>query len=246
MKYLFLTLSVILIFVACNKKPTPTTTRYDTFKSGKWKMSSGTITLKTPGGKDTTLNYFDYIPTCHLDDYIAFNSNTTGAVFNGSDKCSAADGDSTQFTWDLTNNYNNISFYRGFSLIWSVQQFVNDPFRFDTLVQSPLKLDTIHGINDTLPGFTRTIPVLDTLWTLSFYKDSVPSFNIYNAQISDFSESAFTINFSMISTRPDTVGYHTGYYTFADPITAGQTDTIDLPILTVPDTFIYKITFSHM
>ena len=245
MKYLFLTLSVMLIFFACNKKPTPTTTRYDMLKTGKWKMSSGTIAVKLPNGKDTTLNYFNYVPACHLDDYIAFNSNTTGAVFNGALKCSASDGDSTQFTWDLTDNYNTISLYRGFSLIWYVVESVN-PLTFDTTSQSPLVIDTVHGVNDTLPGFTRTLIVLDSIHTLNFVPSSNATFNIYNAQISDFSQSAFTINFTMYSTYPDTIGNHTGLYFYPDAVTAGQNDSLDLPVLIRPDTFKYKITFTNM
>ncbi len=243
-KYLYLTLSVVFIFAACNKKPTQTsTTRYDILHASKWKLSSGTLSLKLGSGKDTTVNYLDYVPSCHLDDYIAFNSRTIGAVFNGSNRCSPADGDSTQFTWEFTNNYNNLSFYRGFSLVWSATTTVN-PLHFDTLSTNPiLVLDTLHGFLDTLPGFVRVIPILDSTWNMTFTRDSVPTFNIYNADVVDFSASSFTIKFTMYSSYPDTTGFHTGVSYLPDFITGGI-DTVDLPVIRRPDTLKYKLTYT--
>jgi len=244
MKYLCLALSVVLIFAACNKKPTPTLTRVDMLRTGKWKLSSGTLSMRLPNGRDTTLNYLNYLPSCYSDDYFVFNTSTAGATFTGSNKCSAADADSIEFQWALSNDYNNISFYRGFTFVWSIQESVNY-IKFDTLSQSPLVIDTIHGVLDTLPGFYRTVVVLDSTWNLTFVRDSVPTFNINNAAITNFSQSSFTINFTMLSTYPDTVNHHTGVAYFYDVITSGQ-DTVDLPVLTMPDTFKYTLTYTNM
>src|SRR5258708_289222 len=147
-KYLYLALSVVFIFAACNKKPSQTsTTRYDVIHASRWKLSSGTLAVKLGNRKDTTLNYLDFVPDCHHDDYIAFNSRTIGSVFNGSSRCSPADGDSTQFTWQFSSDYTKISFHRGFSLIWSVVETVN-PL---SIHQNPDgSMDTLHGVNDTL------------------------------------------------------------------------------------------------
>jgi len=243
MKYLFLALSVVLIFDACNKTPTPTLTRLDMLRSGKWTLSSGTLVMKQPNGKDTTLNYLNFLPSCYGGKYMVFNGGTTGAVFAGSTKCSPADPDSTQFQWAFSNNYNNISFYRGFTLVWSVLETIN-PIKFDTITQSPLELDTIHGVNDTLLGFTRVVPVLDSIWNLTFTRDSVPTFSIDNAVITSFSQSAFTIYFTMISTYPDSINHHEGYGFFFDAA-ASKTDTTDLPPIITPDTFKYTLTYTN-
>lgn len=240
-KYLFLALSVVVFIAACNKTPTPTQTRLDQFRAVKWQLASGTVAVKLPNGKDTTLNYLNFVPDCARDDYFGFNSSTLGAVYYASNKCSPSEGDSTQFTWSLTNNYNTISLYRGFSFIWSLHETIN-PFKFDTVNQNPLVLDTIHGINDTLPGFTRVIPVLDTIWTLNFYRDSSTNFNIYNAQITAFSTSSFTINFTMYSTYPDSTHYHTGAAVVDDGM--GGTTIIDADPIYRADTFKYKLTYN--
>jgi hypothetical protein len=243
MKYLFLALSVVLIFAACNKTPTPTLTRLDMFRTGRWKLSSGNLVVKEPNGKDTNLNYLNFLPSCYAGGYIVFNSTTTGAAYTGTDKCLPSDPDSTQFQWALSNNYNNISFYRGFTLVWSVTETIN-PIVFDTLSHSPLELDTLFGVNDTLPGFTRTVVILDSIWNLTYTRDSVPTFDIDNAVITSFSQSAFTIYFTMISTYPDSLNHHEGYGFFTDP-TSGGIDTTDLPVIITPDTFQYTLTYTN-
>ncbi len=242
-KYFYLALSVVFIFAACNKKPNQTsTTRYDILHASKWKLASGTLAVKLGNGKDTTLNYLNYIPSCYNDDYLAFNSRSIGAVFNGSNRCSPSDGDSTQFTWEFSNDYANISFHRGFSIISSVVETVN-PLKFDTTNLEPLVLDTVHGFLDTLPGFVRVIPVLDSIWSLTFTSSGVTSVDIHNAIITDFSASSFTINFTMYSTYPDTTGFHTGVSYMYDVITSGI-DTVDLPVIYRADTFKYKLTYT--
>ena len=237
MKYVFLTLlSISILFLACSKKSNPASSRANMLRTGKWKMSSGSLSVKLPGGiRDTTLNYLTYVPACHLDDYIDFGPSTFGSVFSGSLKCSPNDPDSVQFQWGLSNNDNNISLFRGFSVIWSVKSIVW-PYSVDTTQFTPfLALDTLHGVNDTLPGYTRQVVVLDSFWTVKYYSDSVPNFDIYNAQISDFSQSSFTIIFSMYSTYMDTTHNHTG-------ILAGTTD---MDPVVRPDTVKYKLTFTN-
>src|SRR3954454_20812879 len=99
MKYFFLTLSVILIFTACNKTPTVTANRENILRSKKWKLSSGTLTVKKPNGRDTNLKYLDFIPDCYKDDYLTFDSMRHGTVFTGAVSCNAADPASHSFVW---------------------------------------------------------------------------------------------------------------------------------------------------
>ena len=77
-KYLLLAVSLILIFAACNKKPgTPTATRESMLRSGKWKITSGTLTVRLSNGGDTVLNYMNWIPACRQDDYLVLIPATT-------------------------------------------------------------------------------------------------------------------------------------------------------------------------
>jgi hypothetical protein len=246
-KYLILILPVLLIYAACGKKPgTSIQTRENMLRKGKWKMSSGTLTMKLPSGADTVLNYMNWIPSCRQDDYLVFDSGFVGAIFSGGTKCNASDPDSISFVWQLTNNQNYINLYNGFDFFYGAFESIN-PYRFDTLQQSPtLVLDTLHGILDTALGYTRTVPVLDTIWTLRFDTLPLPATSIYNAMITSFSQSSFTITYSLTlppyTEYPDSTGHHTGYLldTNSPPDTLGDYN----PIYRA-DTFKYKVTYTN-
>jgi hypothetical protein len=216
MKYLLSALSVVLIFTACNRTPqTPALNREDILRTGKWKISSGTLTIKLPNGLDTTMNYLNFISACHLDDYIVFDSQMHAEVYSGSDKCNPGDPDYIPFVWQLLNNNTQIDLYNGFNCIYGAHDSIY-AYNFDTLFNNasgtpPLVLDTIEGTLDTLIGFApKTIIVLDTMWQLKIDTANVPNSNIFNAQISNFSQAAFTLNFSLISKYPDTTNLHMG------------------------------------
>lgn len=232
-KYFILSLSLVLIFlVSCNKKATPSASTYaDWLRAGKWHLSSGTLTLKLPNGKDTSLNYMNWIPTCHRDDVFGFNSPTTGAVFNGGNRCNAGEADSISFNWKLSDDNNYLSLYNSFHLFYSVTESIL-PYVFDTLQWNPyLVLDTLHGVNDTAAGYTRSVIVLDTIWNLHFDTTSVANTDIHNAPITNFSESAFTIYFTLLATYPDSTNGHPGL-------------PDQFPIIR-QDTFKYKVTYSR-
>jgi hypothetical protein len=50
MKYFYLALSLVLLTVACNKKPAESDSREDILRKGKWKLSSGRLTVNKPDG----------------------------------------------------------------------------------------------------------------------------------------------------------------------------------------------------
>ena len=241
MKYFFLVLLAVALFAACNKTPTSTANRENILRNGRWKVTGGTLTVKKPNGKDTILNYTDWIPYCHKDDYIKFDSLMHAAIFPGPITCNAQEPDSIGFVWKLSNNENTIDLYDGFLNTYAVTETILLPFYFDTLSTSPiLVLDTVYGILDTAAGYTRVLPVLDTQWKLHFdttwiATNSVTGLDIYNASISYFSQSTFTINYSLISTYPDSTHHRTG-------VTIYGTDFAD----TIrPDTFHYSVIYSN-
>ncbi len=231
-KYFLLTLPVILILavVACNKTPTPSTPgRADMFRVGKWKISGGTFTKRLPDGHDTVLTYLNFIPDCHKDDYIIFDSGLNAAVYSGSNKCNPSDADHIPFVWQLKNNGNNIDLYSGFNNLYSCWETIM-PYYFDTLQNNssdtpPLILDTLIGALDT-PKRGHNI-VLDSMWNVHLDTMATPQISIYNAIITNFSQSAFTIKFSVISTYPDSTNNHA-----------------TIPI-TRPDTMKYIVTYSN-
>ena len=138
-------------------------------------------------------------------------------MFSNTTKCSIGDADSIGFIWQLSNNDNNISIFNGFTLIDSVMETVL-PYHIDTLATTPnIVLDTLA----TTPNV-----VLDTLYTLSYSASKTAAINIYNAAITGFSNSAFTMSFSLISQYP-----HMDYF-------------ISAPVYK-PDTLHFKVTYGN-
>jgi hypothetical protein len=238
-KYLILILSVMLI-VSCNKKPTITTSRADILRSGHWTISSGSIRLRLPNGNDTTLNYLNFLPRCHQDDYMVFHAGVDAAMFSGNFKCSPADPDSVTFRWTFTNGNNAISFYNGFDFTYSVTESIL-PFVFDTTQLNPyVVVDTIHGVFDTTLGYTRSLVVLDTLWYLHFDSTALQYNYINNAAITNFSATSFTINYWVLGNYPDSTNHHTNQLILPGGAAA---DTIDYNPIIRPDTFWYTVTY---
>ena len=200
MRKVLLSLSALLLLVAsCNKTTTTTPNVPGILKTGKWKISSATIRMKLPSGKDTTMDYIQFIPKCHQDDYIKFDSLNHGAIFNGGVSCSVADADSIGFIWTLTNDYTTMNLYNGFFFIDSVAETIL-PYHIDTVSQSPiLVLDTLA----TSPSL-----VLDTIWNLNFASVPSAAINIYNSTISSVSSSSFTMDFAYASHYPDSNNHH--------------------------------------
>jgi hypothetical protein len=240
-KYLILALSLILIYSACSKKPTTVPGRKDNLRTGKWKIASGTVTVKLPDGRDTTLNYMNYIPLCHQDDYFVFNSDLYGAWFNGDIRCNVGDPDSIKFSWVLGNNNNTLSLYNSDHLFYALHDSIY-PYRFDTVNFSPLELDTLYGVHDTVEGYDRVLVILDTIWEAHYDSlKSVANTDIFNAVITDFSQSSFTLHFTYYSWYHDTTNHHTGMNIYPGT----PPDTVDLNPILKRDTFKYKVTYTN-
>jgi len=124
MKYVFLALVIILLWSSCAKNPTINYSRESMLRSGKWKVSGGTLSVRKPNGKDTVLAYTDWIPFCHRDDYIKFDSFNRGYLFPGSVLCNPSDADSTAFVWKVENGETTMSLYNGFNNTFSVWESV--------------------------------------------------------------------------------------------------------------------------
>jgi len=230
MKYFFLALSLVVLVIACNKKPTVAPNRENLMRVKKWKITDGTVTVKKPNGRDTILKYMNFVDTCYLDDYIKFDSNHFGSLNTGDKKCNLADPNQRSFTWKLWNNDNYIDLYDGFNTIFCANTSI-EPFHFDTLEKNPLKLDTILGRLDTIPGFTKQFIILDTVRELRYTSFRIPKFDLYGAEILDFTTSSFKLKFSFKTTRLDSTAFHAG-------------GPWNLAPLVVPDTADYVLTLT--
>ncbi|MBX2907882.1 MAG: hypothetical protein KF744_17690 [Taibaiella sp.] len=224
MKYVFLALGLFVVFAACNKEPDPAApTRENLLRGKKWKISGGTMTVKDPGGRDTALEYTKFIDTCYFDDYITFDSLDFGGLHSGDQKCNPADPDTRNFTWRVWGPDNSyIDLFNGFNTIFAVNTTIK-PYHFDTLEQSPLKLDTIVGRLDTIPGFIKSFIVLDTIRELRFTSYKIPNFTIYGAELQDLTESSVKLKFSFKTTRLDSTNGHAGAPNNLEPFTVADT-----------------------
>lgn len=227
MKYFFLTLTLVIILVSCAKKPVINPSREDMLRTGRWKISAGKLYCRLPSGKDTLLDYLNYVlPDCYKDNYIVFDSLFYGAVFTGATRCDASEGDQIPFRWRLTNNDNNMDLYHGFYSIYAVTDTIR-PYHFDTTSFDPLVLDSLVKAEDTAFGYFKSLVVLDTIWDFKVAPLAIPNYDIYDAAITNFSQSSFTLNFSYITKYLDSTNHR----------------AISPRLL--PDTLRYIITFSN-
>ncbi len=218
-KTLFSLLALFLLAESCTKTP-PDPTHGTMLRTGKWKISAATIRMKLPNGKDTTMDYIQFIPKCHQDDYIRFDSLSYGSVHNNGTSCSVADADSISFVWRLKNNETVMDIFNGFTLIDSVAETILTPYHFDTLSQDPfLVLDTISNDPANI--------VLDTVWDLNFSSATTSNINIYNATLSNFTQASFTMDFILPAHYPDSTHFH------------------EMSPIIRPDSFHYHVTYSN-
>ena len=126
MRYLLAIASLFILFTACNKTTETTPTREDELRSGKWKMIAGTHRWDPAIGKDTTIYYYDSLPTCKKDDYLEFGLVQEGAQHSG-EKCDLSEPDAVNFKWYLENNGAKINFYNAFQTFLN-QEAVSAPF----------------------------------------------------------------------------------------------------------------------
>ncbi len=239
-----LTLSAILLFNACKKsKQNPSTS--DILRTGKWMLSSGTVTVRNPNGKDTVLNYLKFIPVCYADDYLVFDSLNYGRRYTGAVTCSPADPSYFAFSWELTSNNTRMNLYNGFDNIYGIVDTVQ-PFYNDTISNNPyLVYDTIIGALDT-PYPPKIFLELDTIRKLVFSGVPAPNGNsISNADIVNISQSSFTLHFQMISYYNDSTKWHSATYLL--PLDSGSDPSMnpDSFAVTRPDTFNYSLTYTN-
>jgi hypothetical protein len=231
MKYFIPILVALFVMEGCiQKTPSITPNKESMLRTGRWKVTSGTITQRKPNGWDTTLNYMLFVPSCHTDDYIRFDSLNHAYVYSNTIKCSQADPDSISFVWRLLNNDQNMDILNVFNFFYMDSETINPGYFFDTLSQSPIVvLDTIS---------TNPIVVLDSIWVANFIPILVDGrelfdngINLYSTYISNFSQQSFTLSFKWYAFYADTTNHHTG--------------GIDLPPIERPDTFLFKLNFTN-
>jgi hypothetical protein len=221
----------------------------DMLRTGKWKIASGTVAGRLPSGLDTTVSYTNFLmPTCWQGEYIVFDSQLNGAIYTGPSKCDPSSPTYINFLWKLNTNNTTLDLYDGFNLIYAFSDSIS-PYFFDTLVNNassspPLVLDTIFGVYDTLLGYTKTLLVLDTIWNFVITPKAIPNYDIYNASITNFSQSSFTLSFNYITTYLDSTLNHTGKYYYTDAIT-GNNDSSDYNPKVRPDTLHYTLIFNN-
>lgn len=218
MRYLYLALSSLLLLAACNKTPTAQNTKENMLRAGKWKLTGGTLTFRLPSGKDTTVQYLNYVPDCYKDDYVVFDSLYFGKRYLGT-TCTAADPAYYEFSWRLTDNGTKIDLYNGFNNLFAVNDAIQ-PWQPDTTQYNPFVIvDTVIGYLDTLNGYIKTFIEIDSVRNLVFTPYLLGTsatglasagYDIYNADITDFSANSFTLHFYVKATYPDSTHNHSG------------------------------------
>lgn len=87
----FLSFSII----NCNKNDSPAPTNTDHIIKASWKFDKA-----MSGGSDVS----GFINACYKDNVMTFQANGNGSLDEGATKCNAADPQTTNFTWNFTNN----------------------------------------------------------------------------------------------------------------------------------------------
>lgn len=250
MRYFLLTLSVILFFAACNKKPKVDASIENMLRNGKWKLSSATVRVKKPNGKDTTLDYLKFIPDCYKDDYLVFDSLHYGRRYTGANTCSPADPEYFTFNWQLKGNNNLMDLYNGFNYIYGIVDTVQ-LYGLDTQSTAPLAYDTIKGMGSLDTSVPPKLYIeLDTIRKLFFsgvVAGSGPTgpalggFNITDADLINFSQQSFSLHFQMISYYTDSTNWHgASYLQPIDPVINPGANA-----LIRPDTFDYQLNYTN-
>jgi len=174
-QFLFAILTLSVMFAACTKEVTPSLSREDMLRKGKWRISSSKVTLTAPNGKPITVDYGAYRKKCIVDNVLRFDSLNKGAVLNGGTSCSIADADSIGFIWYLSNNQQSITLHNYYLMIDNVNQFL-----------------AYNGV--------------DSVWEWKLDSAITSESNIVDAGLTDFSQSSFTINYSLPGVWLDTSG----------------------------------------
>lgn len=98
MNKLLLSVALVLTglsFTNCNKNDNPPPTNTDYIIKATWKFDKA-----TSGGTDVSA----FIQSCYKDNTMTFVATGNGTFDEGPSKCNGADPQSTNFTWNFTNN----------------------------------------------------------------------------------------------------------------------------------------------
>ena len=96
----FLSFSII----GCNKNDNPPPTNTDYIIKGSWKFDKA-----MSGGADVS----GFLNTCYKDNTTTFQANGNGSLDEGATKCNAADPQTTNFTWNFTNDGSTLNVTAG-------------------------------------------------------------------------------------------------------------------------------------
>ena len=89
-----------LIFSNCNKNDNPPPSNTDYIIKAAWKFDKA-----TSGGTDVSA----FIQSCYKDNVMSFLATGNGTFDEGASKCNSADPQSTNFTWNFTDNGNTLN-----------------------------------------------------------------------------------------------------------------------------------------
>ncbi|WP_133162646.1 hypothetical protein [Flavipsychrobacter stenotrophus] len=176
---LLLLLALFSILIACNKTPDPQLDVITMLRTGKWHITSGTVTMRGPNGVKAAQTYYPNLRKQYLrDDEIRFDSSGYAFVYNNSKRSDVGDPDSVGFNYVIKNNDANFDFFNAYKIIDSVAQVI---------------YPDAAGPN----GYSARY---DT--AVSHVKD------IRNGKLSNVSETSFTIEYSLIGQYNDTTLTH--------------------------------------
>ena len=82
-------------FNSCDKDDSPPPTNTDYIIKAAWKFDKA-----MSGGADVS----GFLNACYKDNVMTFQANGNGSLDEGATKCNAGDPQTTNFTWNFTNN----------------------------------------------------------------------------------------------------------------------------------------------
>jgi len=112
MNRLLLTFGVLAVLLSgCKKDDGPVSAEED-LRSGSWRRSSGKVTYKDPATRgDSTMDYFTPQLECRKDNSMTFKFNDVGVLDLGVLRCTAGEGDTKTFTWQVREDGKRILLY---------------------------------------------------------------------------------------------------------------------------------------